>query len=116
MQLGGAMREIDVRIRLFTQAVVLSGLLNILMVFLPALVVGQKSKVIFGSISDAIAAPTGIITGTAFAPKQHTVASFMSAVLESLVFSFLFYLAVFWLVLECFYQIKIRLQRTSEPS
>jgi hypothetical protein len=110
------MKGVDVRRRLLTQALVLSGLLNTLMVALPALVVGQKSKMIFGSISDAIAAPTGIITGTAFAPKQHTSAAFVFAALESLVFSFLFYLAVLWLVLECFYRVKIRLQRTNEQS
>jgi hypothetical protein len=51
-------------------------------------------------ISDAIAAPPGLIVKWVFQPHEHSVGAFVVAAVESLIFSVFFYVIAALLVLE----------------
>ena len=51
-------------------------------------------------ISDALAAPAGVVADRVFAPKEHTVTAFIGAAAASLAFSICFYTVVALLLLK----------------
>jgi hypothetical protein len=85
--------------RQITRALVISVIINCGMILLslsgrlPGGQVGIR-------ISDALAAPTSIMSGRVFAPKEHTVTAFIGAAAASLAFSICFYAVVALVLLK----------------
>jgi len=103
-------RKIDHSKHLLAKAVGASLLINLAM-FLMA-IPGSRTQLgqIFVKISDAIAVPPGLFVDV-FAPKQHIASAFALAMLESLLFSLLFYAAASWLILKCAVMISERFKK-----
>lgn len=100
---------------LVLKAVAFSALLNLCLVLSEfAAVPKGGDRSLFVRIADAIAAPPGLISQIAFAPKQHTVHAFVLAAAESLICSFVFYALVAWAVLELLRLWKMRRNQEQE--
>jgi len=66
----------------------------------------DRTKSMYVKAADAIATPPGVIANRFFAPKEHSTHAFVAAALSSLVCSFLFYMIVFYALIESILWLK----------
>ena len=89
--------------QLFTKALLASGVLNALMIVAGLSGGAQGRSTLLTRLSDAVAAPPGIIITHCCAPHEHTARAFLLSVVEATGVSVLFYGLIAWLILELVY-------------
>jgi hypothetical protein len=89
------------------RGLVISLILNSF-IALSALFAGLQELSPLTKVADYLAAPPGIIAERMFAPTQHTLNSFVFAMVLSLIFSILFYAAICWAILAGSQRLRLR--------
>jgi hypothetical protein len=89
--------------RLFTKALVASGVLNALMIMAGLSGGAQGRSTFLTRLSDVVAAPPGTIITHCCAPLEHTARAFIWSMVEATGISILFYGLIAWLILELVY-------------